>query len=156
MRALALAAVLLGTAACTPGGCDPSQTGFLSGIGCEASGSYATRNQYQQSALAQQNAAALQNRAAAVSEGDRANRALIGRDEARRRLASSDRDTQRLRARLAAARASGGDDTRLRQAQSEVDALQNQRAGLQNGASPEQLRAYEDRHRRMMDSLQGI
>lgn len=150
------AAALLGAAGCTPQSCDPSQAGFLSGIGCEASGSYATRNQYQQSALAQENATALQNRAAAINEGGRANRALIGRDEARRRLAVSDRDTQRLRARLAAARASGGDQVRLHQAQAEVDALQSQRAGLQNGATPDQLRAYEERHRRMMDSLQGI
>ena len=147
---------MLASAACTPQACDPSQAGFFSGIGCEASGSYATRNQYQQTALAQQSSALLQNRAAAINEGDRANRALIGRDEARRRLAVSDRETQRLRARLASARARGGDDVRLHQAQAEVDALQSQRAGLQNGASPEQLRAYEDRHRRMMDSLQGI
>ena len=76
-RALALGTALLGAAACSPQSCDPSQAGFLSGIGCEASGSYSTRNQYQRSELAQQNAAALQNRAAAVSEGDRANRALI-------------------------------------------------------------------------------
>ncbi len=142
---------------CTPQACDPSRADFFSGIGCEASGSYTTRNQYQQSALAQQNAAVLQNRAAAADEGARANDALISRDQARRRLASSDRETAQLRARLAAARARGGaDQARLDEAQAEVAALQRQRAGLQNGATADQLREYEERHRRVMDSLTGI
>ncbi len=153
----AIGAALLATAGCSPQACDPSQAGFFSGIGCEASGSYGVRNQYQQSALAQQNAAALQSRAAAVDEGQRANEALISRDQARRRLATSDRETQQLRGRLAAARQRGSvDQARLDQAQAEVDTLQRQRAGLQNGATADQLRAYEERHRRMMDSLTGI
>ena len=152
-----LGAALLGATACTPQACDPSQAGFFSGIGCEASGNYGVRHQYQESTLAQQNAAALQSRAAAVNEGQRANEALISRDQARRRLASSDRETAQLRARLAAARARGSvDQARLDQAQAEVAALQRQRAGLQNGGSPDQLRAYEERHRQLMDSLTGI
>lgn len=146
----------MGVAGCSPQSCDPSQAGFLSGIGCEASGSYATRNQAQRAELANQNLAAMENRRAAADEGDNARRALVGRAEARRRLVSTDRETAQLRARLASARARGADQARTQQAQSELDAMQGQRAALANGATPEQLRAYEERHRRMMDSLQGI
>ena len=157
MKALALGAALLACAACTPQACDPSQAGFFSGIGCEASGSYGVRHNYQESTLAQQNAAALQNRAAAIDEGQRANEALISRDDARRRLASSDRETNQLRARLAAARARGSvSQARLDQAQAELDALQRQRAGLQNGATPDQLRAYQERHRQLLEDVSGI
>ena len=157
MKALALGAALLACAACTPQACDPSQAGFFSGIGCEASGSYGVRHNYQESTLAQQNAAALQNRAAAIDEGQRANEALISRDDARRRLASSDRETSQLRARLAAARARGSvSQARLDQAQAELDALQRQRAGLQNGATPDQLRAYQERHRQLLEDVSGI
>ena len=157
MRPLAAVAALLCLAACTPQACDPSQAGFFSGIGCEASGSYATRNQYQRSTLAQQSAVAMQNRADALNEGARANQALLSRDEARRRLASADRQTGELRARLAAARSRGDvDGGRLSQAQAELADIQRQRAGLSNGATAEQLRAYEDRQRRLLENLSAI
>ncbi len=156
MRALAAAGALLGLAACSAQQCDPSQAGFLAGIGCEASGSYGTRNQYQQSQLAQGNAAALQSRAAAQDEGARASQALLTRDQARRRLGAVDQQTAQLRARLNAARARGGiSQIQLSDAQAELNALQRQRAGLQGAATDEQLRALEDHQRRLMDQLTG-
>ncbi len=157
MRAVLAAGVLLGLAACTPQQCDPSQAGFFSGIGCAASGSYATRNQYQQVELSQQRAAAMQGRDQAQGEGARASQALLTRDQARRRLVAADQQTAQLRARLTAARARGGvDQARLNDAQAELDALQRQRAGLQRGATDEDLRALEDHQRRLRDEVSGL
>lgn len=151
------ALALLGLAACTPQACDPSQAGFFSGIGCEASGSYGVRNQYQRSALAQESSLALQNRANAIDAGQRANDAILSRDEARRRLSSADRRTAQIRASLAAARNRRDvDQTRLDEAQSELARLQRDRTSLQRGASAEQIRAYEERQQRLNDSITGL
>lgn len=156
MKKLALLG-LLALPACTPQACDPSQAGFLSGIGCEASGSYGARNQAQQSALAQQNAALLQNRAAASDEGARANQALISRDQARRRLATVDSQTAQLRRRVQAAQARGNVDAgRLAAAQSELDSLQQERSAAGQAPSDDQVRALEAHRRRLQDQLQGI
>ncbi len=157
MRVLLPLGALLGLAACTPQQCDPSQAGFLSGIGCAASGSYAARNQSQQYDLAQQSAVAAQNRDQAQYEGARASEALLSRDQARRRLGALDQQTAQLRTRLGVARARGGaDQARLRAAQSELDDLQRQSARLQTGASEEQVRALEARRRRLNDQISAI
>lgn len=155
MRALLAGGALLGLAACTPQQCDPSQAGFFSGIGCAASGSYATRSQYQQVELAQQRAAAAQNRDQAQEEGARASQALLTRDQTRRRLAAVDGQNTQLRARLASARARGGaDQARLDAAQAELDALGRQRALLGGrGATEEDIRRLEDQQRRLRDQL---
>ena len=157
MRAVLAAGALLGLAACTPQQCDPSQAGFFSGIGCAASGSYATRSQYQQVELAQQHAAAAQSRDQAQGEGARASQALLTRDQARQRLTAADRQTAQLRARLTAARARGSvDQARLNDTQAELDALQRQRAVLQRGATEEDLRALEDHQQRLRDEVSGL
>jgi len=147
---------LLGLAACSPQQCDPSQAGFLSGIGCAASGSYAARNQNQQSELAQQSTAASQSRDQAQGEGARASQALLTRDQARQRLGAVDRQTAQLRARLNSARVRGGvSQIQLSDAQAELDALQRERAGLHGAATDEQLRALEDHQRRLRDQIIG-
>ena len=154
--ALALVAAV-GLAGCAPGACDPSQAGFLSGIGCEASGSYSTRSQYQQSALAQQNANALQMRAAASEEGARANQAVLSRDQARGRLSAVDRQLSQLRARLNAARTRGGaDQARLDAAQAGLGALERQRAQVPQNATEDQVRAVEAQRRRLAEQMSGI
>lgn len=157
MRVPLTVMTLFGLAACSPQQCDPSQAGFFSGIGCAASGSYAARNQYQQSELAQQNTAASQNRAQAQDEGARASQALLTRDQARRRLGAVDQQTAQLRTRLNAARARGDiSQIRLSDAQTELDALQRERAGLRGAATDEQVRALEDHERRVRDQLTGV
>lgn len=154
LAAAVLTAALTG---CAAQQCDPSQAGFLSGLGCEASGSYTARNQQQQSTLAQQNAAALQNRAAAQDEGMRANQAVLTRDQARRRLSAVDQQTSQLRRRLAAARASGtADQGRLAAAQAEYDTLQRQRGALNAGATEDQVRAVEAQRSRFARQLEGL
>lgn len=148
-------ALLLG--ACAPGQCDPSQAGFLSGIGCETGGSYRVRNQVQQSTLAQQNDNALQARAAAQDEQSRATDAVLTRDQARRRLNTVDQQARQLRARLNAARRRGTvDQVRLDQAQQELDGLQRQRAQVPGQATDEQVRALEARQRRSAELMSGI
>lgn len=157
MKSAGAVLALLGLAACTPQACDPSQAGFFSGIGCETSGSYGVRNQYQRSALAQESSLALQNRANAIDAGQRANDAILSRDEAQRRLSSTDRRTAQIRASLAAARSRRNvDRTRLDEAQSELARLQRDRTSLQRGASAEQIRAYEERQQRLNDSITGL
>lgn len=157
MRIVIVGLALLGLAGCTPQACDPSQAGFFSGIGCEASGSYGVRNQYQRSALAQESSLALQNRANAIDASQRANDAIVNRDEAQRRLSSADRRTAQIRASLAAARSRRNvDQVRLDEAQSELARLQRDRASLQRGASAEQLRAFEERQQRLNDSITGL
>ena len=157
MRAALVVLAAAGLAGCAPGACDPSQAGFLSGIGCEASGNYTTRSQYQQSALAQENANALQMRAAASNEGARANQAVLSRDQARGRLSAIDRQTSQLRARLNAARARGGaDQARLDAAQTELGALERQRAQVPQGATEDQVRALEAQRRRLAEQMSGI
>lgn len=156
MRLPLTVVALFGLAACSPQQCDPSQAGFLSGLGCAASGSYAARNQYQQSELAQQTMAASRSRSQAQDEGARASQALVTRDQARRRLGAVDRQTAQLRAHFNAAHARGDlSQIRLSDAQAELNALQRERAGLQGGATEEQLRALEDHERRVMDQLTG-
>ena len=107
--------------------------------------------------MAQQRAAAEQNRGQAQDAGTRASQALVTRDQARRRLVAADQQTAQLRARLAAARTRGGvDQARLNDAQAELDVLQRQRAGLQRGATDEDLRALEDHQRRLRDEVSGL
>ncbi len=160
MKVLVAVGCLLGLSACSAQQCDPSQAGFLSGIGCEASGSYAVRNQSQRSILAQQNAVALQNRVQAQNEGVHATQALVARDQARGRLAVIDQQNAQLRTRLEVARARGGlDQARLIKAEAELDALQRQSKALQVSATNEQLHAIEaqaERYRRYVDQVIGI
>lgn len=155
--AAAVLAGLSGLAGCAPGACDPSQAGFLSGIGCEASGNYAIRNRYQQSALSQESANALQAHAAAGEERSRASDALVTRDQARARLGAIDAETRRLRAHLAAARARGtAESSRLEAAQADLDALLQQRRQVTAGASDAELQALEARRRRAVEAISGI
>lgn len=157
MRALLAGSALLGLAACTPQQCDPSQAGFFSGIGCAASGSYAARNQNQQSELAQRSMAASQSRTQAQDEGARAIQALLTRDQARLRLGAVDRQTAQLRTRLNAAYARGDiSQIRLSDAQAELNALQRERARLQGGVTDAQVRALEDHERRVRDQVTGV
>lgn len=156
MRVFLTVMALLGLGACSAQQCDPSQAGFLSGIGCAASGSYAARNQIQQSELAQQSMAVSQSRAQAQDEGARASQALVTRDQARRRLGAVDRQTAQLRTRFKAARARGDiSQIRLSDAEAELNALQRERTGLQGAATDEQLRALESHERRLRDQLTG-
>lgn len=155
--ALAGLVALAALPSCAPQSCDPSQAGFLSGIGCEASGSYGVRRDAQQQALAQQNALALQNQAAAQQEGARATDALVARDQARRRLGAVDQQTRALRARLASARArAGANPGRLDAAQADLDQLERQRGAVGSAPSEAQLRALEEQRRRLNDALSGI
>ena len=157
MRGLPIVGALLGLAACSAQQCDPSQAGFLSGIGCEASGSYTTRNQYQQSELGQRSADALQSRVRAQDEGARAGQAMVTRDQARQRLGAIDRQAIEFRARINAARARGTvDQVRLTEAQDQLDALQRQRTTLRGDATEAQLRNLEAQRRRVNDQLSGI
>ncbi|MBC4016027.1 hypothetical protein [Siccirubricoccus deserti] len=93
------ALALLGLGACAPGpgGCDPTQTTFISGIACSASGGYTQRQQV----LSTESSAA-QGRAAEAREA--AAGAEIRRDDARAQLAATERRVRRQNAELATLR----------------------------------------------------
>lgn len=157
MKVLPIVGALLGLAACNAQQCDPSQAGFLSGIGCEASGSYGIRNQYQKSELGQRSADALQSRVRAQDEGARASEAMVTRDQARQRLGAVDRQAAEYRARINAARTRGGvDQVRLTEAQNQLNALRRQRAALRGDATEPQLRDLEAQRRRLNEQISGI
>ena len=153
MRALLLAGTVA-LAGCAPGNCDPSQAGLLSGIGCEANGGFAARNQAQQAQLAQDGASARAAQQSQQYEQGRATNAILTRDQARQRLGALDRRTAQLRAQLARQRRSGrASQAQLNEAEAQLAALQRQRGG--GATSDAQMRALEDRQRRAAELLGG-
>ena len=155
MRALlaTLALPLLATA-CSPAACDPSQAGFFSGIGCEASGSYRSRNESQQAQLATARTAALQNDAAAYNARNDAASAQLSLAERRRRLGALDSQVAAARRQLANLRQSQGvDQDRLARAQQAVDQAQSTRAQLPAQANGAQIDATQ---RRLNDLLRDM
>lgn len=148
---LAAAALLAG---CSGQSCDPSQVGFLSGIGCEVGGSYAARNQAQQRQLSYENSNASAAQSAQQQEQSRESNALLTRDQARRRLNAVDRQNGQLRARIAALRRSGNADrAQLNEAERELNAVQRDRAV--GPSSDADIRALEARQRRAAELLGG-
>jgi len=134
-------------AGCAGQNCDPSQAGFLSGIGCEASGQFAARNQAQQQQLSQENANAASAQSAQQREQSRETNAILTRDQARQRLNAVDRQNTQLRARVAALRRSGNADrAQLSEAERELNDIQRARASGPN--SDADIRALEARQRR--------
>lgn len=153
MRGLALAG-LVALAGCASGNCDPSQAGFLSGIGCEASGGFKARNQAQQKQLSQDSANASAAQDSQLREQSRATNAILTRDDARQRLGALDRRTAQLRSRLAGLRRSGSQSqAQLNEAEAQLAALQRQRSG--GATSDAQMRALEERQRRAAELLGG-
>ncbi len=153
MRIVWLATVAA-LAGCAQGSCDPSQAGFFSGIGCEAGGGYAARNQAQQAQLSQDRANAMAAQDTQQREQSRATNAILTRDEARQRLTALDRRTAQLRSRLATLRRSGSQSqAQLNEAEAQLAALQRQRSG--GASSDAQMRALEDRQRRAAELMGG-
>lgn len=156
MRAHALLLLLpvLMASACSPQSCDPSQAGFISGIGCEASGSFNQRNQAQQSQLAAARTRALQEDAnAAAAQGD-ATRAQMSLAERRRRVSALDSQIAAARRRLATLQQSNGvDQDRLQRARAAVQNAQAERASVSPQSSGAQLDATQ---RRLSDILRDM
>lgn len=147
----ALVLVLAGSAllaGCAAQECNPNAAGFLSGIGCAASGAYGQRTAYQQQALGSASSQALEARAAAVEQGDRAANSQAAAAAAARRLRQMDGPIADLRARLAAAqRRDGVDRARLEQARAGLAGLEQERAAAGRAPSEERVQELQRRQR---------
>lgn len=140
-------------AGCAAQDCDPRNAGFLSGIGCAASGSYGQRTAYQQQALGAASTQALDARDAAIEQGDRATNAQAAATAATRRLRQMDASIDGLRAQLSATqRRAGTDQARLAEARGELARLEQERAAAGRAPSEQQLREL-DRRRRSLGAL---
>ena len=141
-------------AGCAPGSCDPSQAGFLSGIGCEASGAYTTRHNAQVASLAESRAAALQGQADAGQAQDQATSAQMALGERQRRLRQINSQNAVLSRRLSALRATNGaDQGQLGRAQAQLAELNRRSAVTPATASAADLRDVEQKQRELADIL---
>jgi chromosome segregation ATPase len=148
---------LLGLGACAPGpgGCDPTQTGFISGIACSASGGYTQRQQV----LSTESSAA-QGRAAEAREA--AAGAEIRRDNARANLAVTERRVQQqntelaaLRQRLDRVRAErGAASAQVREAETAL--AESERIRAAGGRSTGDLAARDAAQRRARENIDAL
>ncbi len=154
IAALAAAAALAG---CSAGACDPSQAGFLSGIGCEASGAYTQRNQAQQASLAQSRAAALQEQAGAAQAQDEATGAQMALDERRRRLGAIDAQNAALRRRLATLQGNNRvNQAQLASAQAQLSEINRRRASLPATPDPAAVRDLERQQQNLQATVRDL
>ena len=122
MRPLIVLGVL-GLAGCAtdPGSCDPAQAGFFSGISCEGSGAYTTRDSTLRSNLAGARANLANERIRAGNANIDANDAVAAQSRASSEPSAMRRQNASLRARL---------DTASRREGADVAAVNRQRAQL--------------------------
>lgn len=156
--AVLAAVAVAGLAGCaSEQACDPTQTGFLSGIGCAVGGGYQNRQNTLNDARidAQQNAA--QQRAdAAVAQRQQqiAQQTLAQR---RARAAQQDRELATLRSRLQQAQARGASGSQLQEAQSALAETQRlQGSSARSDADLAARSAAQERLRRSLDALAGL
>ena len=156
-RGIAALAAVAALGGCSAGACDPSQAGFLSGIGCEASGSYTQRNQAQQVSLAQSRAAALQERAGAAQAQDEAAGAEMALSERRRRLGAIEAQNAVLRRRLAALQGNNRvNQAQLASAQAQLNEISRHRASLAASPDPAGVRDLERQQQNLQSVVQGL
>ena len=154
---MAAMAALAALAGCSAAACDPSQAGFLSGIGCEASGSYTQRNQAQQASLAQSRAAALQERAGAAQAQDEATGAQMALDERRRRLGAIDAQNATLRRRLATLQGNNRvNQAQLASAQAQLSEINRRRASLPAAPDPAAVRDLERQQQNLQATVRDL
>jgi len=144
-------------AGCAAGNCDPSQAGFISGIGCETSGAYSQRNQMQQAQLASSRASVLAERANAAEAQDDAAMSQAALRDRQQRLRAVDSQNVTLRRRLAALRANNSvDQSRLAAAQGQLDELNRRRADVGTVPDDASVRDLEAQQRRLLAIVKGI
>jgi chromosome segregation ATPase len=151
------ALALLGLGACAPGpgGCDPTQTTFISGIACSASGGYTERQQVLTTESSQAQGRAVEAREAATG-------AEIRRDQSRAQLASTERRVRQqnaelttLRQRLDRARAErGAASAQVREAEAALAEAERIRAA--GGRSAGDLAARDAAQRRAQQNIDAL
>jgi hypothetical protein len=144
-------------AGCAPSNCDPSQAGFISGIGCEASGAYSQRRQMQQAQLASSRASVLAERANAAAAQDEAAMSQAALRDRQQRLRAVDSQNAALRRRLATLRASNSvDQSRLAAAQGQLDELNRERANIATAPDDVSVRDLETQQKKLLAIIKDM
>ena len=156
-RLLLLSAVFLSGCATTPGDCDPTRADFFSGISCESSGAYNSRDMTLRSNLASARANLANSRTQASDANADAGAALDAQSRAGAALSRLRRQNASLRARLdAAARRDGVNLAAVNQQRAELDRLERERATMERtGASPEAIREMQRRQNALVDAARS-
>ena len=144
--------LLLG--ACTAQNCDPANAGFISGVGCEVSGSYNQREQTQRQTLdAAHQELARQRAIAAASARDRA-AAEADLASMQAKLSDMEQQDADLQRRLAAAqRRQGADQAEVKRLQARLAALEAARTHAAAAPDPAEVAKLEERRRALLDSI---
>ncbi len=155
----AVAAVaVLGLAGCSSQqACDPTQTGFISGLGCAMGGGYQNRQDTLNDTRvsAQQNAATQQADAASAQRQQQIAQQTLA--QRRARVAQQDRELAGLRNRLQLAQARGASGPQMQEAQDALAESQRLRtAAAQSDADLAARSAAQERLRRSLDALAGL
>jgi chromosome segregation ATPase len=139
---------------CTPAACDPSTADLFSGIGCQVSGSYATRQTGLRNDLAAAQANEMQRQADATqAAADEAN-AAEALDRRRRQLAILDGRLHAMERELAAAsHRQDVDQAALQRANQQLNLLRAQRAQVTTQSDDSKLRALEAPTQALNDEL---
>ena len=157
MVRLAVILASAGLAGCSAAACDPSQAGFISGIGCASSGAYSQRTQALQTQLTSSRSAALQERANAIEADQEASDSQVALADTRARLGAVDRQNAALAQRLAALRASNRvDQTRLANAQAQFDAISRRRATLAAAPDDGSVLDLQRQQQRLLGVMKGM
>lgn len=155
MRWIVLGSVaMLAGCATTPGACDPTQAGFFSGISCESSGAYGSRDTSLRSNLASARANLASDRMRANDANVDAGAALDDQARARSALSRVRQQNTSLRARLdAASRREGANVSAINQQRAELSQLERDRASAERGgSSPDAVRDIQRRQKALLDA----
>ncbi|MBK8906863.1 MAG: hypothetical protein IPM60_02865 [Rhodospirillales bacterium] len=139
--------------ACATGECDPSQGGFIRGIGCSASGSYGERQEQKQAALQQeqQRKSELQTEVERTSQEKAAVRSQ--REAAERKYASLQNDLDAMEAKLAKSKTENKDlEERLAALQAET-VLAKTDTSASDAERQKQLRLLQEQKDTLEDEI---
>lgn len=155
MRWIVLGSVaILGGCATTPGACDPTQAGFFSGISCESSGAYGSRDSSLRSNLASARANLASDRMRASDADADAGAALDDQARARSALSRVRQQNASLRNRLdAASRRDGANVAAINQQRADLNQLERDRASAErSGSNPAAVREIQRREKALLDA----
>lgn len=157
-RAAAVVAALAGAlAGCASTNCDPSQAGFLDGIGCARNGAYQQRESALQYGAAQAQANALTQQAAAAQAHTDALSAQQDLAARRRQMARLDGRLNDLQHQLRAARArQGADQVVVQRAESDYSALAQLQAAARADPTADELQAIDQRQSKLLKLLNDM
>jgi chromosome segregation ATPase len=141
-------------AGCTTADCDPSRAELFAGIGCAASGQYATRETGLRNNLATAQANELEQQARASAAAAEAKSAQQTLESKQQQVAILDGQLAALRRQVdAARRRQGVDQAALNRAQADLAALQARRAQVSPQSNEADIRALDQKTKELTEKL---